>query len=112
MKSPTKYEDYRGQVFTIKYKRITRDDEEIGGENDEGNITLNSRRTHRWQAKSLYHELLHQASLAFGCTNDPRDGLEEVIVLNIEENMTRMWELNPNVFLWIHEGLTKGEPNG
>ncbi len=108
MTRPTRYEDHRGREFTIKYKRVVRDDEDIGGENTDGNITINPKRSLRWQARALFHELLHSSCDGFGCTNDPRDGLEEVVVLNIEENMTRMWELNPHVFTWIHQNIAGG----
>ena len=112
MNRPTRYEDHRGRTFTIKYKRVKRDEEDISAENDDNNITINPLRSLRWQASSLFHELLHTACDGFGSTNDPRNGIEEVVVLNIEENITRMWELNPHLFAWIHEGITKGDNNG
>jgi len=105
---PTKYEDHRGRSCTIKYRRVQSDGEDIGGENTEGNIIINPHRALHWQAKTLFHELLHSSCVGFAHTNDPRDGLEEVVVRNLEENMMVMWERNPEVFAWIHQCITGG----
>lgn len=103
MKPPTQYEDHRGRKFPIRYEPI-----DASGENEGGKITIDNKRGVEWQARSLYHELLHQACDGFACMTDPIANIEEVIVQNLEDNMTAMMQRNPQVFTWILESLTKG----
>jgi hypothetical protein len=106
-KKPKEIIYHNGYKGKIHFRSMVTDDggRIISGYTEDGYIYVNCDREDYWQARTLLHEILHNA-MKCPAHVDTNADIEEVIVLTIENNLYEIWRLNPEVFEWIHEMIT------
>jgi len=109
-KKPTKivwHYGTRGKIHFIHKLRC--DGKEIAGRCEaevDGNpdVKINSNRTDNYQARILFHEMLHKA-LRPVLQGDSDENIEETIVYTIEKHMCNVMASNKEAFHWLIEAL-------
>jgi hypothetical protein len=98
----------RGYINPVSERKRIRWDSRLKdcGINDDGNITISTKRELGWQGETLLEELGHESWKYLYVEAVGDMDLEEVIVKTFAHNMALLWKRNPELFRWLHRAIT------